>query len=55
MIACEWNPAAQGALHHNLQANGVASRCTILCGDCRLLAPKVSADLSDGLHPHCVI
>ena len=40
--ACEWNPAALEALQRNLDLNGVADRCTILPGDCRVHAPKVS-------------
>lgn len=42
VYACEWNPHAIEALHHNLQANFVADRCIVLEGDNRITAPKVS-------------
>ena len=41
VIACEWNPNALQALQRNLELNGVADRCHVLEGDCRLTAPKV--------------
>ena len=34
--ACEWNPEAVLALDHNLEANGVAERCTVHVGDNRV-------------------
>ncbi|XP_021766875.1 tRNA wybutosine-synthesizing protein 2/3/4-like [Chenopodium quinoa] len=40
VYACEWNPHAVEALHHNLQANLVSDRCIVLEGDNRLTAPK---------------
>lgn len=44
MFACEWNRHAIKALKMNLKANGVESRCEILEGDCRKVAPKKQAD-----------
>ncbi|CAD7698796.1 unnamed protein product [Ostreobium quekettii] len=44
VYACEWNPPAAAALRHNLNQNGVASRCVVHEGDCRNLAPKGVAD-----------
>lgn len=44
VYACEWNPHAIEALHHNLQANSVNDRCVILEGDNRITAPKGVAD-----------
>ncbi|KAF8030134.1 hypothetical protein BT93_E2537 [Corymbia citriodora subsp. variegata] len=44
VYACEWNPHAIEALHHNLQANSVDDRCVILEGDNRITAPKGVAD-----------
>ncbi|KAK4753279.1 hypothetical protein SAY87_022077 [Trapa incisa] len=44
VYACEWNPHAIEALHHNLQANSVSDRCIILEGDNRITAPKGVAD-----------
>ena len=43
VYASEWNPAAAQALKHNLHRNGVAERCTVLEGDCTILAPQVSS------------
>ena len=40
-VACEWNPHALEALQRNLELNGVADRCQVLPGDCRLTAPQV--------------
>ncbi|XP_021719707.1 tRNA wybutosine-synthesizing protein 2/3/4-like [Chenopodium quinoa] len=40
VYACEWNPHAVEALHHNLQVNLVSDRCIVLEGDNRLTAPK---------------
>ena len=42
--ACEWNPTAVSALQANLALNGVAEKCTVLAGDCRLVAPTGVAD-----------
>jgi tRNA G37 N-methylase Trm5 len=49
VTACEWNPNAIYALKHNLQANGVEDRATILEGDCResLRALFDSKDVTD--------
>lgn len=44
VYACEWNPHAIEALHHNLHANSVADRCVVLEGDNRITAPKGVAD-----------
>lgn len=46
VTACEWNPNAIYALRHNLNANGVENRATLLEGDCRvsLEAHLVSKD-----------
>ncbi|OWM83448.1 hypothetical protein CDL15_Pgr012929 [Punica granatum] len=44
VYACEWNPHAIEALHHNLKANSVADRCIVLEGDNRITAPKGVAD-----------
>ncbi|XP_051125292.1 tRNA wybutosine-synthesizing protein 2/3/4 isoform X2 [Andrographis paniculata] len=44
VYACEWNPHAIEALHHNLQTNSVADRCLVLEGDNRVTAPKGVAD-----------
>ncbi|KMT04175.1 hypothetical protein BVRB_8g186230 [Beta vulgaris subsp. vulgaris] len=52
VYACEWNPHAVEALHHNLQANMVSDRCIVLEGDNRLTAPKgVANRVSLGLLP----
>ncbi len=36
VTACEWNPNAVFALRHNLKANRVNDRATVLEGDCRM-------------------
>ncbi|CAO2842541.1 unnamed protein product [Amaranthus hypochondriacus] len=52
VYACEWNPHAIEALHHNLQVNLVSDRCIVLEGDNRLTSPKGVADrVSLGLLP----
>lgn len=45
VIACEWNPHSVHALRHNLKANDVAGRCTVLAGDNRLS----TQELEDGI------
>eukprot|EP00884_Botryococcus_braunii_P015600 jgi/Botrbrau1/2723/Bobra.0164s0003.1 len=42
--ACEWNKHAVQALQKGLQENGVADKCEIREGDCRLVAPQGVAD-----------
>ncbi|XP_005098191.1 tRNA wybutosine-synthesizing protein 2 homolog isoform X2 [Aplysia californica] len=50
--ACEWNPSAVIALRHNLEANGVAGRCTVYEGDNRQLQLTSVADVVNlGLIP----
>ncbi|PKA48659.1 tRNA wybutosine-synthesizing protein 2/3/4 [Apostasia shenzhenica] len=44
VYACEWNPHALMALHHNIHANSVSDRCSILEGDNRVTAPRGVAD-----------
>lgn len=41
VTACEWNPNAVFALRHNLKANRVDARATVLEGDCRLSLRKL--------------
>jgi tRNA G37 N-methylase Trm5 len=36
VYACEWNPWALAFLRYNLEQNGVASRATVVEGDCRV-------------------
>ncbi len=40
--ACEWNPEAVLALDRNLEANGVAGRCTVHVGDNRVTSRGLS-------------
>jgi len=40
--ACEWNPEAVLALDRNLEANGVAGRCTVHVGDNRVTSKGLS-------------
>lgn len=37
--ACEWNPVAVQALHHNLKLNNVSDRCVVHYGDNRSVTP----------------
>jgi len=53
VYACEWNPNSCAALRHNLRINGVESRCEVLEGDNRRMAPTGVADrVLLGLLPH---
>eukprot|EP00897_Mesotaenium_endlicherianum_P005054 jgi/Mesen1/4577/ME000232S03841 len=52
VYACEWNPHALAALRHNVRANGVEARCTVLEGDNRVTAPPgVAHRVNLGLIP----
>ncbi len=48
VTACEWNPNAVFALRHNLKANKVDERATVLEGDCRLTLQALMANQKDG-------
>mmetsp|Transcript_25323 Transcript_25323/g.50726 ORF Transcript_25323/g.50726 Transcript_25323/m.50726 type:complete len:598 (+) Transcript_25323:25-1818(+) len=50
VTACEWNPNAVFALRHNLKANRVDGRATVLEGDCRLTLRALMANIIDGNH-----
>lgn len=53
VFACEWNPNSCEALRHNLRVNGLESRCEVLEGDNRRVAPTGVADrVLLGLLPH---
>ncbi len=54
-MACEWNPAAADALRHNLDLNRCASRCEILQGDCRQMAPQASVSAAPHFCVHACI
>lgn len=48
VTACEWNPNAVFALRHNLKANKVDERATVLEGDCRLTLQALMGNQKDG-------
>ena len=53
VYACEWNPNSCEALRYNLRVNGLESKCEVLEGDNRRVAPIGVADrVLLGLLPH---
>ena len=48
VTACEWNPNAVFALRHNLKANKVDERATVLEGDCRLTLQELMTNEKGG-------
>ena len=53
VTACEWNPHAIYALRHNLKANGVEHKATVLEGDCRVsLRKRLDSDILSDSHKY---
>lgn len=52
VTACEWNPNAVFALRHNLKANKVDERATVLEGDCRLTLQALMTNQKEGGNTH---
>ena len=57
LYACEWNPPSIDALRRNLVLNAIPpSRCLVLPGDCRVIAPKgIAHRVLLGLLPDAVV